>query len=858
MPRSCSLFLIAFICLQSSGISQVSVFPYVEHFDSIPDSTIPPGWQTTTNRRPGGDFFASLSNPHSALHCLYSQNSLIPQILTSPIFDFSNRSPDKLQFFCARSSTHKSAILVEASLDGGSSFSIALSDTLRNPGSTSYILTSLALPPTLSNKNNVRIRWRVLGDSGGSTATLRIDDVTLTTLTTSDLCCSGLSSVVPWPTSADSLILKVTVKNMAVQPASNYSIDFFCDLNNNGLPESAEKFLTMPGPPLPPGDSVLLTVGHSKLRAGDYRFYGIVVNPLDEQRSNDTSSTVISIGYPRGSMLINEFMYAPYGDEPEWVEFLNCSPDTVNLRNWRISDLNTSSKSVITTASLPIPPSGYCIVTKDVAFASYHASLACPVVIASFSALNNTTPDAVVLYDQRQLTMDSVYYRPDWGGKGGQSLERIDTEEPSAERTNWGTSQDNAGSTPGKLNSIIRLDDDLSAGRCYVTRFESEKRLVPLVHIAIYNVGKQSASAFSLKLFNDTNRDSVLSNEEMITQVPSATQLARGDSTEITYTWENPPEGEALVFGVIEYAPDRRLSNNRSFTILKTNYTPHCVVVNEIMYDPLEGQNEWLELYNTGTEVVDLKDWQLRDRPTATGDANSFVLCTQRMFLHPHQYCVVAADSTIFTLFPKLSTPTAGSYTIVLNKPAGISLGNEGDDVVLKDLTGTTIDSISFSPRWHRPDVTDTKGRSLEKINPELDSNSPESWTTCVIQTGGSPGTSNSVLTTTTQTTSSLTFSPNPFSPDGDGFEDFCLIHYRLPLAIAFIHVKIFDIKGRLIRDLANSQIAVSEGQVVWDGTDQNRQRARVGPYIVLVQATSPNGGGVTSLKGVVVVATRM
>jgi hypothetical protein len=154
--------------------------------------------------------------------------------------------------------------------------------------------------------------------------------------------------------------------------------------------------------------------------------------------------------------------------------------------------------------------------------------------------------------------------------------------------------------------------------------------------------------------------------------------------------------------------------------------------------------------------------------------------------------------------------------------------------------------------------VTETKGRSLERINPDLDSNSPTNWTTSVMPVGGTPGKPNSVLTQGVQNVSGLTFSPNPFSPDGDGFEDFCLVQYNLALSTPLINVKIYDIRGRLVRTLANSQISAPRGQLVWDGLNDDRQRVRIGPYVVLIQAVGSNGAGPITLKGVVVVATRL
>ncbi len=858
MLRFSTIIVAASLCLPTVVQSQISDFAFVEHFDSIADSTIPSGWQTTKNRRSGGDFFASLSSPRSSPHCLLSQNSTIPQSLTSPSFDFSNRTPDRLQFYVALSTTHTSGLLVEASADDGTTFSIALSDTIRYSGSTGYVLTSVQLPTSLANQLAVKIRWRVVGGSGGPTATLRIDDVSLTTLVSYDLASVRVSAQPLQANSKDSLVFIALIRNLGVQAAAGYNIKFFCDLTTNSIPGPNEQFASATGPPIEPGDSVTITAGHSPLRAGDYRIFAIVSFPQDEQPSNDTASATVTIGYSKESVLINEIMYAPAGDEPEWVELLNCSGDTVNLKNWRISDNNVASKSLVTSSNLLIPPKGFCIITKEASFTSYHLSVPCPVIVANFSALNNTTPDAVVIYDQRSISMDSVSYAPGWGGQNGKSLERIDVEEATSEVKNWGTSQDSAGSTPGKTNSIVRLDYDLSVGTCYQTRIESEGGLIPAINCTLYNFGKNPVASYTLGFFVDVNRDGVYESDELIGSLSPMGPLYPSDSALYIYSWPSAPQGESVILAIVDFAQDQRPSNNRSSAIFRSCYSSRSVVVNEIMFDPLANQNEWIELYSRSGETVDLKNWKFKDRPTSSGNVNSFTISTQPVLLQPGEFAVVAADSTIFALYPDLSNPTAGCHIIVLNESGGFSLGNDGDDITLRDLTDATIDSVSYSPRWHRPDVTDTKGRSLEKINPDLDSNSPYNWTTSVLLTGGTPGKPNNSYTVGGQSVSSLSFSPNPFSPDGDGFEDFCLVEYRLPFNSALIHIKIFDLKGRLVRILANSQMSASSGKILWDGLDQSRQRVRIGPYIVIIQATDPEGTASTTLKGVVVVAARM
>jgi hypothetical protein len=189
---------------------------------------------------------------------------------------------------------------------------------------------------------------------------------------------------------------------------------------------------------------------------------------------------------------------------------------------------------------------------------------------------------------------------------------------------------------------------------------------------------------------------------------------------------------------------------------------------------------------------------------------------------------------------------------------SSLSLNNDGDAVILRDATGGTIDSVAYVPSWHHPDVTDATGRSLEKISPVLGSNDARSWSTCVLGVGGTPGLVNSIYMSTIPTSASISCSPNPFSPDGDGREDFSVIHCELPTDVAVINLRIYDAKGRLIRHLANNEPSGARRDIVWDGLDNERQRARVGIYIVLVEGLNEGGGSVYSAKGVVVLAAKL
>ena len=84
------------------------------------------------------------------------------------------------------------------------------------------------------------------------------------------------------------------------------------------------------------------------------------------------------------------------------------------------------------------------------------------------------------------------------------------------------------------------------------------------------------------------------------------------------------------------------------------------------------------------------------------------------------------------------------------------------------------------------------------------------------------------------------------------------MIHYELPVDVASVSVKIYDVKGRLIRCLVNNEPSGARRDVVWDGYDDERQKARMGIYVVLLEGLNERGGNIYSTKGVVVLAAKL
>ena len=58
--------------------------------------------------------------------------------------------------------------------------------------------------------------------------------------------------------------------------------------------------------------------------------------------------------------------------------------------------------------------------------------------------------------------------------------------------------------------------------------------------------------------------------------------------------------------------------------------------------------------------------------------------------------------------------------------------------------------------------------------------------------------------------------------------------------------------------DAANGELAGTQGEIVWNGFDDNKQRARIGVYVVFLEATDRSSSKVITAKAVAVVATKL
>jgi hypothetical protein len=142
------------------------------------------------------------------------------------------------------------------------------------------------------------------------------------------------------------------------------------------------------------------------------------------------------------------------------------------------------------------------------------------------------------------------------------------------------------------------------------------------------------------------------------------------------------------------------------------------VVINEVMYDPAgigrDAEGEWVELYNGGEQPISLGGWSLADAMGA--DALPAVS------VGPHEFVTIAPSDSIRQRHPDF----AGAL-VLLGGRIGNSLGNDGDQLVLRDPSGAIADAISWGQDTTvlAPAIADVpSGHSIERRVAGADSDS--------------------------------------------------------------------------------------------------------------------------------------
>ncbi|MBN1669816.1 MAG: lamin tail domain-containing protein [Kiritimatiellae bacterium] len=203
------------------------------------------------------------------------------------------------------------------------------------------------------------------------------------------------------------------------------------------------------------------------------------------------------------------------------------------------------------------------------------------------------------------------------------------------------------------------------------------------------------------------------------------------------------------------------------------------IVINELMYNPVDGLYEFVELYNAGTNLVKLYDpnypancWML----TGVGD----YAFPSGASLAPGEYALaIPTDAATFRqAYPGVP---AGMQ---LFGPYDGALGNGGDTIKLwqpdtPDEAGIPwilVDKVCYADTAPWPESADGGGPSIQRVAADLYGNDPANWIASPAG-GGTPGLENALppaapaaLTAADTSVSRIDLAWEDRSSDEDGF----------------------------------------------------------------------------------------
>ena len=555
--------------------------------------------------------------------------------------------------------------------------------------------------------------------------------------------------------------------------------------------------------------------------------YNLIASNISDISNNTNASTSTTFQYLvadsvlPGDVIINEFFPDPTPviglPEVEFVEIYNKSNKIFNLSGWKMGD--ASSNGTITEGWLL--PGEYKVLTATANIPLFTTTTA--IGVTSFPSLNNAGDD-VVLSDNFGKIVDKLTFTDDWyrdevKKDGGYSLELINPNDPCSDADNWIASTALLGGTPGTSNSVWNVTPDTDA-----PIVSASLALAPNFLELYFNEGMDSTSLFNSALSFTPNL--TIQNKFVLGPHPNL----------MTIQFNENLQGSQLYSFTIQSIADCWLNQiDRSGTfILPETPEPGDVVINEILQNPLTGGQDWIELYNNSSKVVNLKDWQLANFDNDTID--NFKIIPTNYILQPNDYVVLGKDSS----FVKQNYPFSVSGKFLYSELP--SYNNDSGTVYLV-YNSEIIDKVSYLDAWHFDLLDVTDGVSLERIDPSGLSSSEYNWHSAAEDIGfGTPGRVNSQYRPVVSS-GEISLSSDIFSPDNDGFQDVLQVSYELTNPGMLGKAQIFDDRGRLVRTIFTNELMGTSGTFTWDGLTDKQVKASIGVYVLVVEVFSTEGG---------------
>jgi len=510
----------------------------------------------------------------------------------------------------------------------------------------------------------------------------------------------------------------------------------------------------------------------------------------------------------------------------EWIELKNTSTTPINLQNWRIGDLTGQSGPM---PNFVLQPDSFVIVCNSGAVPAMSA-FGTTISITSFPSLDNDG-DQLFLRAANGRTIHALNYTSVWYGNevkkdGGWSLEMIDTKSPCAGISNWKSSIDPSGATPGRKNSIDALNADQKSPEL-IRAYTTDNTTIVLV----FDEPLDSLSGATLTNYTidgGLGLAGATTLPPLFNQVQLKTSGLMLLNTVYTITASNVKDCKNNLIGTLNIAR----------TGLPVDAAPGEWIINEILFNSRPNAYDYVEFYNTSNKIFDAAKLFIANRNSSGMVSSIKQLSVIPFYVFPGDYIVITEDPDNLSVNYLVKIPN--NVIMLLSPP---SFPDDEGTVIALNFQGNVIDEVHYKDDWHFKLIDDDEGVALERVDPADISQDAGNWHSAASTAGyGTPTYINSQYKQVGGITATIKVNPKVFSPDNDGRDDIATIQYELTEPGNVANIIIFDSAGRPVRNLVNNGTLALNGYWNWDGLDEKAGKLPVGTYIIFTEIFNLQG----------------
>ncbi len=528
-----------------------------------------------------------------------------------------------------------------------------------------------------------------------------------------------------------------------------------------------------------------------------------------------------------GELIVTEFMADPTPTvnlpDAEYVELYNRGDVSLQLQGVGLA----SGGSPQFLPAYILDPGAYVLVVDDSDLADFQA-LGPAIAVTSFASLSNAADEiSLEINGQRDffIAYTDKWYKDDARSEGGYSLELSDLNPPYNCAGKWGASRAAAGGTPGAANSLAGLVLDT----------------VPPTLIRSFFAGSTLVLEFDEQL--DRAAAEMVGNYFIGPDLNLTAAVLQSDERTVILQLDAPPApGQVYELNVFEEVADcvgNRLPEFIGRNVgLPQEVAVGDVVINEILFNPGTGGVDFVELFNCSNKIFNVRGWRLLNDQQTSGGIEERIGSDYLFF--PGAYLVITPDvDDILGRYP-----AASREQLLENRLP--TLPDDAGNVTLLDAVGTQLDAFDYREEQHNPLLDDLNGVSLERLLSKSPTQQDANWYSASSAAGfATPTLPNSQARDRLPVFAGDEFfsvADNTFSPDGDGVQDILAIDYQTPAPGWAARLEIYDAQGRLTRTFLRTELLGGSGTLLWNGVNDDGERARVGPYVILIERFSPQG----------------